>query len=454
MKLTIEHLLEFCSRNHFPEKGLIRIAIPIDSFNIESIFNYDVLKTNLFFFSRPSAETKFLGIGEIDHPNIQDIITKISSGSYDSKLIDDSFSKINIPKKVPLVLGAEKFPTEKDNIKWDEFANSKWLIPQILLYNNQTTFLIILQFCGNNPPLALLGKLRDFLSEDFINEPTHNPEFEIVINDGIDNWTNIISKALKEIKNNKVEKIVLARMVELKLKNTFSVNYALMDLQNKYPDCTTFAYKESNSTFFGSTPEILFSLKDNNLETEALAGSIARGKTNEEDIHNENSLLKDPKELSEHKNVLSYLLNTFENYSEEISYNRTPQIKKLSNIQHLQTPIKVRLKTENNILEILKAVHPTPAVCGLPKKKALEFIKDLEYFDRGLYAGVIGWLNNEKQAEFVVGIRSALIEDNVLTAYAGCGIVEGSDPVTEYIETELKLKPILSLLENEIIYKP
>lgn len=209
--------------------------------------------------------------------------------------------------------------------------------------------------------------------------------------------------------------------------------------------------KESNSIFFGSSPEKMFSLKDKKLETEALAGSSARGLNIEDDLINESNLLLNPKELCEHKNVFSFLINSLKNFSDEISYSSNPQIKKLSNIQHLQTPITAILKDEIDILELLKVLHPTPAVCGLPQKNALELIKDLEYFDRGLYAGIIGWYNAKKRAEFVVSIRSALLKDNTITAFAGCGIVEGSNPVTEFYETELKLKPILSLLENEII---
>ena len=259
---------------------------------------------------------------------------------------------------------------------------------------------------------------------------------------------------LDEITKHNIEKIVLARRMQLVLKSNFSISSFLSKLQTKYPECITFAYKENDSIFFGSTPEKLFTLDGNKIETEALAGSIARGANLNEDLVLESNLLNNQKDINEHNNVLSFLLSNLEDFSEKISYNPKPQIKKLQNIQHLQTPIKAMLKEGVDILELLRKLHPTPAVCGLPQKKAWELIEDLEYFDRGLYAGVVGWFNEKRKCEFSVGIRSAILKNNMLTAYAGCGIVEGSDPISEYHETELKFKPILSLLENEIINQP
>ena len=118
-------------------------------------------------------------------------------------------------------------------------------------------------------------------------------------------------------------------------------------------------------------------------------------------------------------------------------------------IQHLWTPIRAKLNNGRSVLTILKDLHPTPAICGTPYNSALLSIKESEEHDRGLYAGIIGWFNNNNHGEFAVAIRSAILKGNVLHAFAGCGIVEGSDPEAEYAETKLKLRPIFSLFDYE-----
>jgi len=133
---------------------------------------------------------------------------------------------------------------------------------------------------------------------------------------------------------------------------------------------------------------------------------------------------------------------------DKVEIDKNPIVKKLPNIQHLQTSVTGKLKSKDLIFKIISSLFPTPAVCGIPKEQSLKMIEKTEDFDRGLFAGVIGWFNADNYGEFFVTIRSALVKDNKLYAYAGCGIVEGSDPKEEYEETQLKLKPILSLFNN------
>ena len=125
-----------------------------------------------------------------------------------------------------------------------------------------------------------------------------------------------------------------------------------------------------------------------------------------------------------------------------------PVVKKLPNIQHLQTSVTGILKSKDDIFKIVSSLFPTPAVCGIPKDQSLKMIEKTEAFDRGLFSGIIGWFNADNYGEFFVTIRSALVKGNKLYAYAGCGIVDGSDAKEEFEETQLKLKPILSLFNN------
>ncbi|MDZ7682556.1 MAG: chorismate-binding protein [Fodinibius sp.] len=126
-----------------------------------------------------------------------------------------------------------------------------------------------------------------------------------------------------------------------------------------------------------------------------------------------------------------------------------PEVKKLSNVQHLYTPIRVQLKEQVTMLDVIEQLHPTPAVGGYPWGDAAHHIDELEQFDRGWYAGPVGWFNVNGDGEFAVGIRSGLFTKNKAHFFAGCGIVADSDPQSEWEETNLKLKPMLSALQYD-----
>ena len=455
MHKFIDEILVFTKQNPIRDENLVRFAFKLENVEIELLFELLLNEETLFFFSKPTEEKAFIGIGRIENQSSMKLIEAVSKGiseandriisaNYDSSLMDE----------IPLVVGGEKFlPDKKENL-WSDFSSRSWFIPQILIVSCAENPIIIFQFFGKYLNLEIFERVLDLLSSATFIKTESATDYEIISATEIEEWTRIINSGLEEISKLNIEKIVLARRMQLELRSSFNISSFLIKLQKKYPECNIFAYKEKGSIFFGSTPEKLFTLSGNKLETEALAGSIARGANLDEDLVLESNLLNNQKDINEHNNVLSFLINNLEIFCEEISYYSKPQIKKLPNIQHLQTPIKAILKEGVDILEFLRKLHPTPAVCGLPQKKAWELIEDLEYFDRGLYAGVVGWFNEKRKCEFSVGIRSAILKKNILTAYAGCGIVEGSDPISEYHETELKFKPILSLLENETINQP
>jgi menaquinone-specific isochorismate synthase len=193
---------------------------------------------------------------------------------------------------------------------------------------------------------------------------------------------------------------------------------------------------------------MLAKVSDKKIEIDAVAGSISRSPSGEEDNKLEAELLKSKKDLNEHQYVMYHLTNALKSIGKNITYNEQPSVKKLKNIQHLTTKISAELENVS-LMNILKELHPTPAVCGFPKEPALNFIKKNENQKRGLYSGIIGWFNQNGEGEFAVSIRSAVTKGNKLTAYAGSGIVEGSEPDAEFEETEMKLKPILSLFNEK-----
>jgi menaquinone-specific isochorismate synthase len=185
------------------------------------------------------------------------------------------------------------------------------------------------------------------------------------------------------------------------------------------------------------------------VEFDALAGSAPRGKNEKEDKEFEKMLLSSEKDIAEHNFVVEHIKVSLSGFSNEIEIHNNLSIKKLSNIQHLHTFVTAKLENNFSMFNLLKELYPTPAICGSPKDAALRVIKKSENFRRGLYSGIIGFFNFDNEGEFVVALRSAVSTGTKIVAYAGSGIVNNSDPGSEFSETELKLKPVMTLFKDE-----
>ena len=181
----------------------------------------------------------------------------------------------------------------------------------------------------------------------------------------------------------------------------------------------------------------------------ALAGSAPRGSTEEEDRQLGAESLQSVKNKDEHEIVVKMVREVLANLCTRVWIADVPQLLKLKNVQHLKTPIVGELLSERCLLEAVAGLHPTPAVGGFPVQATLEAIRNGEQLDRGWYAGPLGWIGANGDGEFAVALRSALIQENEATLFAGCGIVADSDPQSEYAESCLKLQVMLRGLGSE-----
>jgi menaquinone-specific isochorismate synthase len=259
-------------------------------------------------------------------------------------------------------------------------------------------------------------------------------------------WQAEVVQAVSAIKHGELEKVVLARAVQLQSSQPLNAARALRHLFAHYVGCTLFAIARGERCFLGATPEQLVRLRDGEVQAMSLAGSIRRGKSPGEDERLGQALLDSAKDRSEHAVVVKALVEALSETCPRLHYADTPSLLKLGNIQHLCTSITGQLANGHTLLDLVERLHPTPAVGGRPREAALRFIREREGLDRGWYAGPIGWLNAEGEGEFAVALRSALLQGNTATLFAGCGIVADSDPVREYAESRLKLKPMLTAL--------
>jgi len=256
-----------------------------------------------------------------------------------------------------------------------------------------------------------------------------------------------VTRALARIGAGEFRKIVLARAQDLTAGQPLHPLRMLNGLRQRFPDCYAFSLANGRGqSFIGASPERLVRVSKGTLETEALAGSARRGASASEDASLAAALLHSEKDLREQREVLDDIVARLAPLGLALEFSTQPELRRLANVQHLHTPVRAALPEQVRLLDVLAALHPTPAVGGSPREAAVARIRELEGFPRGLYAGAIGWLNARGGGEFFVGLRSALIDGNTARVYAGAGIVAGSAPEKEFAETELKFKAMLDAI--------
>jgi len=262
-------------------------------------------------------------------------------------------------------------------------------------------------------------------------------------------YRNAVTEALERIGKGEFGKIVLARALDLRASSPLHPLVMLNALRQRFPSCYAFSLANGKGqSFIGASPERLVRVSRGRLETEALAGSIARGQGASEDAALASELLVSEKDRREQRLVLDAVVGRLTALGLKPEYEAEPTIRRLANVQHLQTAVTATLPPEIGLLRVVEALHPTPAVGGWPSEAALAHIRGLEGFPRGLYAGALGWINSRGGGEFFVGLRSALVEGAAARLYAGAGIVAGSDPDKELAETDLKFRAMRDALGN------
>jgi len=260
-------------------------------------------------------------------------------------------------------------------------------------------------------------------------------------------WRDQVETALASIDGGALDKVVLAQSLSVDLDGDLRVPDALARLAQTYPDCTRFLVDPSGAgSFFGATPERLVRLSGRDVDTTVLAGSTGRGETSDEDDWLATELTRSDKDLHEHEVVLDAVRDQLAPMTESIT-TADRRVRTLATVQHLETPVSATLDRDRHVLDLVEALHPTPAVGGMPQDAALRAIREHEGFDRGWYAAPVGWIDADGDGGFSVALRSAVARGNRATLFAGAGIVADSEPDREWSELQLKYRPVLDVLE-------
>ncbi|AQP53712.1 isochorismate synthase [Vagococcus penaei] len=354
------------------------------------------------------------------------------------------------PVAMPQLVGALSFmPYAEEDEIWGELSRGYFFVPSIQVMQLADKLINVINFSQEDKlsldqvaqeRLALLHKLEQ-TAQHFVNQTV------TVINErevGVTDWLELVERGVSTIKSHEgLDKVVVARTLELETAEILSIPTVVTQLREQQPNIYVFALTYGTKGFVGATPERLLKATDETFMTASVAGSTPRGVTQEEDSRLGQQLLNDMKNRGEHRIVVDRIVADLENLSGTPIQLAKPSLLKNRDIQHLFLPIEASRATDTSLLDGIIALHPTPALGGEPKDKALAFLAQYEPFQRGLYGAPIGWYGlGQDIGEFVVGIRSALIDGEKSVLYAGCGIVAESEPELERQETRVKFQPM------------
>lgn len=338
----------------------------------------------------------------------------------------------------PRVIGGMRFtPGGSSDAGWQPFPDAMFVLPQRQVLERDggawlTAFGTAPDPAGGAPPstVTLPNRLT----------ATARP--------GREEWIARVDEALGDIAAGRYEKVVLAHAMDLELSERMSLIDVVHTLRAENPDCFVVAMQPNrDAVFLAATPERLVQRSGDTVTTDALAGSNDRGDTTAADERRSSALIESEKDRQEHHLVVKSIRDDLEQFGGDVRIGERG-VARLRSVHHLHTPIVATYDDVPHVLELVSALHPTPAVGGLPRQAALEAIERLEAVDRGWYAAPLGWVDPAGNGTFAVGIRSARVSGEEARLFAGAGIVAESDPAAEWEELTWKYRPILETFPN------
>ena len=258
-------------------------------------------------------------------------------------------------------------------------------------------------------------------------------------------FNEMVQEAIQSINRQHFDKVVLARSLKYRLQTEPPITAWLTNLLHKNKQGYIFSIALDNAqNLIGASPELLVKKEGNIVTINPLAGSRKKTFDMVQDKDIENELLHAEKDLHEHKIVVDYICEKLESHLGEIEYNEKPAILYTDTMMHLSTIIKGKIRNDTTtVLDVAQLLHPTPAICGAPQKTSLEFIQKVEPFNRGYYTGIVGYMDQKGDGEWVITIRCAEINNRDITLFAGAGIVSSSEQDSEYNEISAKFTTML-----------
>ena len=449
-----------------------------------------------FLLAQPSQEFFMLALGSVQqfdlNQNMSSFSTinkKIVDFTYQEfhsevkEVVDSSWKRLLLNAVIencdsghgPVLTGGLCFDHQNtgQSGKWSDFGKASFVLPRVQFSdkggNSYVTFNTIITKYDESEAeiqlidaeiISLLGFCNQLLNGAKQSAvAVSNPSFDLDNNIGLnqksvlspDTWKQTVRDALVKINKNELGKVMLAREAEIEINKQnidFNIGWSLNRLFSMYPSFYLFGVVRQGSCFIGATPTSLVRLIDNQFESITSTSATIR-----ENKGIETDLLNSSKQQVEHNLVIELLKNKLKSITEPNSLVTPdkPTILNLNNEQHLYTSVRGTIRKDITLLDLVQTLHPIPAVGGFPQSSALKFIRENENLDRGWFGAPIGWIDAKNNGEFVIALTSALINEGLVSLFAGCNIVAHSDSDSDekFHETNLKMKSILLAFDNK-----
>jgi isochorismate synthase len=341
-------------------------------------------------------------------------------------------------------LGFAFDPDELLQNEWQGFDNAGLYVPE-LVFEWQDGRCLLTFNCYRDksvrPESVISGwmaKLQMVLSDAGVSAAPSATAFLETELPPVSHWKSDVAEAISALQDGDLQKVVLTR--QLKLKSGISISHRQLpeSLAQKYPGCTVFSVNFGKAVLLAASPETLFEMTAEHIYCDALAGTFP-AHVSARDARMEHF---------EHAPVVQAIRDALQPLCHSVTTEKKARAVSLQSLSHLHTPVQARPKPGVRVLQVVEALHPTPAVGGIPGNAALEWIREHEQFPRGWYTGAFGWMGDNQEAQLSVILRCSLIQGKTARLYAGAGITEVSDPGKELEETDLKLEAMLNALKT------
>ncbi len=397
------------------------------------------------YFKSRDCELEWWGLGFAD--------SLAQKNVYDESALKRVVNKSAFLDDDQIYFGGLRFDEAAEiSSEWKDFGLELFILPLIILRHSSAGFHISVNFCARSLPLASWHDHAESLLRSWLDEGStslinldHSDEIESLSQE---EYAHIVGAALCSFKHHDShKKVVLGRSTRRIFSHAFDPFCLFSRLAKLSSHAFLFLFDLGHgSCFFGASPELLFRRIGQNFETESLAGTRARTFDHEKDLLLAKELLDSTKDKAEHVLVSTHIEARLKEFGVTDLFTSKLEIMSLPYVHHLHRRYHGRIAEAFGDDAIIKSLHPTPAVCGLELSWAKQFIREHENFDRGFYAGPIGYIG-KNSSEFSVAIRSALYHQKELHMYVACGIVPGSCPEQEWDELNNKLKNMLSIFD-------
>jgi salicylate biosynthesis isochorismate synthase/menaquinone-specific isochorismate synthase len=353
-----------------------------------------------------------------------------------------------------VALGGFAFaPDGGQSPRWHGFAPASLVVPEVSIARHSGHCWLTVNV--DVSPDDTLEDLRERVARRFAGlrspalpllDPDPSGTYRVVSPMPPSHYEEAVARAVQRIRAGQLEKVVLARDVEVHAPRDHDPAAVLGLLREAFPSCYVFAVGRGDATFLAASPELLIRREGQRASTVALAGSARRSADPAVDDHLGERLLHSDKDREENAIVARRIARALGPHALWVTAAPEPSLVRVANIQHLAIPIRAQLAAPTSAIELAGLLHPTPAVGGEPATDAMQLIPALEGLDRGWYAGPVGFTDSAGDGEFCVALRCALLRGPLAHCYSGCGIVRDSDPSAELAETEVKLQALLPVL--------